>query len=235
MIMEKFFYRYIFSYQDQQNFDRDTLDGSVICFYEKRKKRLLCLFFIFFFLLFAVDFVSKEYVNRHLKRDIEQGIPLKDNEYRDFLVPERKYFVLKVVDVIPNYFSLMYVRNFDIGFSLLRHLKGFFTEKSFFYFVVGLQSTVLMLLVLLLSSYLFDLFVPFVFIFSGGFSNIFDRAFRGYVVDFFRINFPDSLAIFEPWPIFNFADIFISIGAFYLIYEYFFSKNAVFFFEKEKY
>tara|TARA_B110000014_G_C19763357_1_gene397452 strand:- start:338 stop:577 length:240 start_codon:yes stop_codon:yes gene_type:complete len=50
----------------------------------------------------------------------------------------------------------------------------------------------------------------------GALSNIFDRIYNGFVIDFifFHINNFN-------WPAFNFADIYISIGIFILILQIF--------------
>ena len=56
-------------------------------------------------------------------------------------------------------------------------------------------------------------------IFSGAFANAIDRIFRGFVVDFIRTTFID-------FPVFNIADIAITVGAGLLIlYEIVFDKD----------
>lgn len=54
----------------------------------------------------------------------------------------------------------------------------------------------------------FLLSILYALILGGGFSNYFDRVFRGSVVDFINIGF---------WPSFNFADSFLTIGIIGLI------------------
>ncbi len=54
------------------------------------------------------------------------------------------------------------------------------------------------------------LLVTSVMIISGGLGNLIDRIFRGYVVDFICVEFID-------FPVFNFADILVTCGAFMLI------------------
>ena len=44
-------------------------------------------------------------------------------------------------------------------------------------------------------------------IISGAISNIIDRIFNGYVIDFIYFHYKDFF-----WPAFNFADIYITIG-----------------------
>ena len=54
------------------------------------------------------------------------------------------------------------------------------------------------------------LLVTSVMIISGGLGNLVDRILRGYVVDFICVEFID-------FPVFNFADILVTCGAFMLI------------------
>ncbi len=51
------------------------------------------------------------------------------------------------------------------------------------------------------------------FLIAGTVGNLVDRIMRGYVVDFIDLPY---------WPVFNFADMFITIGVGYLFYLYFF-------------
>ena len=52
--------------------------------------------------------------------------------------------------------------------------------------------------------------IPFIMILTGSICNLFDRLFRGYVIDFIKIH------IFD-FPCFNFADIYIVIGIIVLV------------------
>ncbi|MBC8501275.1 MAG: signal peptidase II [DPANN group archaeon] len=52
-------------------------------------------------------------------------------------------------------------------------------------------------------------FIFFVMLFSGIIGNLIDRVFRGFVVDFID---------FKIWPVFNFADAFITIGVIGLVF-----------------
>ena len=56
-------------------------------------------------------------------------------------------------------------------------------------------------------------------LFSGAVGNVLDRIYRGFVVDFIRVEFID-------FPVFNVADIFITIGAvIYIIFILFFDNK----------
>jgi signal peptidase II len=58
------------------------------------------------------------------------------------------------------------------------------------------------------------MFIPLTVIVTGALGNVIDRIFRGYVVDFVMWIFkfiPHPL--FNPWPIFNLADVYTVCGA----------------------
>ena len=52
--------------------------------------------------------------------------------------------------------------------------------------------------------------VATVMLLAGGLGNLIDRVFRGYVIDYIRTLFID-------FPVYNFADILITIGACFLV------------------
>jgi signal peptidase II len=49
---------------------------------------------------------------------------------------------------------------------------------------------------------------------AGAFGNILDRIFNGYVIDFIYFHYQDFY-----WPAFNFADIYITIGALIIVFQ----------------
>jgi signal peptidase II len=57
-----------------------------------------------------------------------------------------------------------------------------------------------------------SLIISLTLILSGAVGNMIDRVMNGFVVDFIDFHYQDFY-----WPIFNFADIFISIGVVMLI------------------
>ena len=54
----------------------------------------------------------------------------------------------------------------------------------------------------------------FLLIIVGAISNIVDRSIDSYVLDFIYFHYGDFY-----WPAFNFADMYISIGVFFIIYQ----------------
>lgn len=109
--------------------------------------------------------------------------------------------------IIKDVFQLEYLENRGAAFGMLQN-------KQFFFFVI----------VLIISGFIiwFFLHVPMtgkflplricaIFIFAGAIGNFVDRLTLGYVVDFFYfklINFP----------IFNVADIYVTVGTFILAF-----------------
>jgi len=71
--------------------------------------------------------------------------------------------------------------------------------------------------------------VPLALIISGAMGNVLDRIIRGYVVDFVMWAFKFiPLPLFNPWPIFNLADVYTVSGAILLfIILLFFSKDEL--------
>ncbi len=61
-----------------------------------------------------------------------------------------------------------------------------------------------------------DLRTGLSFIIAGTAGNLVDRTLRGYVIDFIDLPY---------WPVFNFADLFITIGVGFLFYLYFFENK----------
>jgi signal peptidase II len=115
-----------------------------------------------------------------------------------------KYFALKNLTetpIIKNVFHLTLVKNTGIGFGLLRESNTL---------LIFLTITILALIVYyfkyLSDDPKYDLGVCLVT--GGAISNIIDRIFRNFIIDFIN---------FKIWPVFNIADAAITIGIIYLI------------------
>ncbi len=106
----------------------------------------------------------------------------------------------KVLSIIKNIFYFTYVKNDGAAFSIL-------------------ESQRLLLVILSILALFFIIYyvtkkdkngIGYFFLLGGIIGNLIDRIFLGYVIDFIGIyNFP----------IFNIADIFIVLGAFFVIFE----------------
>ncbi len=107
------------------------------------------------------------------------------------------------VNVIGNFLTLTFVKNFGAGFSILQGQRIFLILAA-----LGASGYIL-------YSYKDYEKEPLVYyslalILAGALGNVVDRIVLGYVVDFIRFSF---------WPAFNIADSAISIGATGLIFS----------------
>lgn len=120
-----------------------------------------------------------------------------------------KYFISGMplyssINVIPNFFNITYVKNTGAAFSIL-------SNNTLFIILITI-----IILFFLYKSVLKDnkYKISKILLLGGIISNLIDRIFRGYVVDYF------DFKIFNyNFPIFNIADICIVIGCLLLIYE----------------
>lgn len=113
----------------------------------------------------------------------------------------------KTVDLIKGYLDFEYLENRGAAFGLFQGKMP----------ILGILSLVIVIVLLihLLRMKEKDLFYRFsvALIISGALGNMYDRFFRGYVVDFIHFHL-DSKWHF---PTFNVADMLVVIGAFLMI------------------
>ena len=110
----------------------------------------------------------------------------------------------KVIDVIKNFFYLTFVKNEGAAFSILEN-------KVFLLSILGVLA--LVALIYIITKYNKNN-IGYFFLIGGLIGNLIDRIFLGYVIDFIGFN------IFSySFPIFNIADIFIVLGAIFIIFE----------------
>ncbi len=114
-----------------------------------------------------------------------------------------------ILDIqVNDYLNIFLIWNTGIGFGL------FSSGNSMFYNII----TFLILIINLIIIYLIYTSnnikrLIFIVILGGSSGNLFDRAYYSAVPDFIDLNYNGY-----HWFIFNFADIFISIGIFCLIF-----------------
>jgi signal peptidase II len=116
----------------------------------------------------------------------------------------------EVINLIGDHFVLTHVRNTGAAFGIFTgYGRPFFLVVSviavgfilYFFFRVDSERPIM---AVALSS-----------IMGGALGNLFDRAFRGYVVDFIEV----SLGGRYQWPTFNVADVAICVGVGILLLE----------------
>jgi len=104
--------------------------------------------------------------------------------------------------LIKNIFHLTYIHNFGAGFGILKNQTLILVFISIivigviFYYIDRIKKKEILLQVLV------------GFTLGGTVGNLTDRVFYGFVIDFID---------FRIWPIFNFADSFVTIGVIGLI------------------
>lgn len=111
------------------------------------------------------------------------------------------------IEIIKNFFSITYVRNYGAAFSILN-------GSRWFLIITAIIAIILVYLFLIKNKNLTTIASFSYGILLGGIiGNLIDRIIFGYVIDYLDFN------IFGyNYPIFNFADTCIVIGAFLLVF-----------------
>ena len=110
-----------------------------------------------------------------------------------------KFFLTnKNVDIIPGILTFKYLKNYGVAFGFGKNIN---TPVIF----INLTLVALILILLVKIDFEKKICIPLFMVIGGAISNCIDRIFRGFIVDFFYVRF-------FKFPVFNAADIFISIG-----------------------
>lgn len=116
------------------------------------------------------------------------------------------------IKLIPNIINLVFLKNTGAAFSMLTGRVSILGIVSVV-FCIGLVAYV----IVKKPGHTLQR-ISLMLIFSGALGNAIDRIFRGYVIDFIE-------TAFISFPVFNIADIAITVGAVLLIvYVIFFDK-----------
>lgn len=111
------------------------------------------------------------------------------------------------ITLLPNFLSLVYVKNIGAAFSLMEGQPTLLAILSLLFFLVIYKELTSKSNSTLLS-------ISYIMILGGILGNFYDRLVLNYVIDYI------SVIIFNyHFPIFNFADMLIVIGVLLLIYE----------------
>ena len=114
----------------------------------------------------------------------------------------------KPIVIIENFFQLNYVENYGAAWGILKNQR---------HFLVILTILIVMALAIYIKTNknLSKLtLISISLIIGGAIGNLIDRIKMGYVIDFLDVNFGDLY----DFPVFNFADSFIVIGTFIMLY-----------------
>lgn len=110
----------------------------------------------------------------------------------------------KQLTIIPNLLEFTYTENTGVAFGI---------ANSKILLIILVSILILGIIVKFIKKTQTDknILLSLYFIIAGGISNLIDRIFRGYVIDFIDINILN-------FPNFNIADICITLGVFVLIF-----------------
>ena len=115
---------------------------------------------------------------------------------------------------VNSFFEIGHIHNFGISFGLFANIF-----PSLMFIIFGIFITILIIILYIKSDKKLEKW-GFVFIISGALANIFDRSLNGYVIDFLYFHYKEI-----DWFIFNFADIYISIGVFIIVLQILYDMN----------
>lgn len=111
------------------------------------------------------------------------------------------------ITLLPNFLSLVYVKNIGAAFSLMEGQPTLLAILSLLFFLVIYKELTSKSNSTLLS-------ISYIMILGGILGNFYDRLVLNHVIDYI------SVIIFNyHFPIFNFADMLIVIGVLLLIYK----------------
>ena len=118
-------------------------------------------------------------------------------------------------EAINTYLNFTLAFNYGAAFSFLSDAGGW--QRWFFViFSIAVISFIAYILIKDKDSE----YIAYSFIFGGALGNLYDRFLLGYVIDFIEFHYNNFY-----WPIFNIADIAISIGIILLLYSMFSRDN----------
>ena len=104
------------------------------------------------------------------------------------------------------FLDITHIHNFGISFGLFSGLIS-----PWILIILGLLVVIFIFYLMKSASDTLEE-LGLLIIISGAISNIIDRIFNGYVIDFIYFHYKDFF-----WPAFNFADIYITIGIIMLV------------------
>ena len=116
---------------------------------------------------------------------------------------------------INNFLNFTLAFNYGAAFSFLSDAGGW--QRWFF--------MIFSFIVIIIISYMMvyddnSPYIAFSFVIGGALGNLNDRIIYGYVIDFIEVYYNTFY-----WPIFNIADVAISIGVILLLYNIIFNKK----------
>ena len=116
---------------------------------------------------------------------------------------------------INSFLNLTLAFNYGAAFSFLSEAGGW--QRWFF---IIFSFIVILVIIYILYIEMDSQYIAYSFIIGGAAGNLYDRIFYGYVIDFIEFHYNSFY-----WPIFNIADIAISVGVILLLYSVFYNNE----------
>ena len=125
-----------------------------------------------------------------------------------------KQIIFNVIDLnnfvnLTPFLDLTHIHNYGISFGLF---SGIISPLVLI--LIGLIVTFILIYMSIKTSHNLEKW-SYACIIAGAISNIFDRFYNGYVIDFIYFHHNQFY-----WPAFNFADIYITIGIFIMVLSF---------------
>ena len=127
------------------------------------------------------------------------------------------YLMLNHSLSINNFLNLTLAFNHGAAFSFLSEAGGW--QRWFF---IIFSFIVILIIAYITASDENSPYIAFSFVIGGALGNLNDRIIHGYVIDFIEFHYENLY-----WPIFNFADVAISIGVILVLYSMFLNKKEI--------
>ena len=111
---------------------------------------------------------------------------------------------------ITSFLSISHVHNYGAAFSFLANEDGW--QQYFLVTISSVASLVIVIWMVKTSQTQVFKLAALGLILSGAIGNLIDRAVLGFVIDFIDLHYQDFY-----WPVFNVADVVITLGVILLI------------------
>ncbi|AFZ82827.1 signal peptidase II [Candidatus Kinetoplastidibacterium crithidiae] len=126
-----------------------------------------------------------------------------------FLDQLSKLYIDKTIEYgdriyVTSCFNLTLIYNWGAAFSLLSNQEG---NQKYLFILIGISVSCFILMILNSSNTTKTNNIALAMIMAGTIGNMIDRFYNGYVIDFLLFYWDDFF-----FPVFNLADVYISIG-----------------------
>lgn len=166
----------------------------------------------------GADQLSKQWAQKSLAAPYKVAEEVEEEDGAIISIEKEVFYPTRVVEVIPNFFNLIYKENPAAAFSLTSSIPTWFRRP--FLITVSILATLFFLIWYIRMKQPDGLLLAsFSFILAGAIGNLSDRLGLGYVIDFLDVHAGPFGFPHLHWPTFNIADSLIVIGAIGVIFR----------------